>query len=156
MSSTNLVEDELKVSFFSLFNSKTLKISFKEYLQKENIKVPNFLEKPIFITDKETIENLDFYLYHFPKYIRTETAQKLVKEKKKSKTDIFEQVENLRPILFGECINFGLMLFWVQMQTAPKFENWLKNNIDMGLRHAQRYIKLIPLADYGAFLSFIN
>ena len=95
-SSSDILEDEVQLSFFSIFNSKIIKLTFKEYLQKENIKIPIFLEKPIFITEKESIEDLEFYLHHFPKFIRMDYVQKIIKEYKEIERESFEEIEMLK------------------------------------------------------------
>eukprot|EP01080_Neovahlkampfia_damariscottae_P011188 gene11188-4008_t len=61
------------------------------------------------------------------------------------------RMKSNKAIIFGECINFGLMLCWVKNNHNGSFEKWVKENIGLGKIQCYKYIKLVPLSEYPKF-----
>ena len=71
----------------------------------------------------------------------------------KSVCDTASKIKTNKAVMFGDCINFGMMLAWVKLNHNGSFEKWLKENINMSKRQAERYMKLVPLHQYHKFYA---
>ena len=116
---------------------KTKKIQTDELWDKKNPeKYVNYL--------KTCLVDKVLNYQEIKKYDSTNISEYVVSEACK-------QLRNNRNALFSDCIQFGMMLCWAKNNVKQKFDIWLKENVSMSRRHAERYIKLVRLVDYPKF-----
>ena len=161
------IEDLVKEAFQTQQEKRTAEIKVQQLeKQIEDLKLTSSDKLPRKKTKKEQEKELwdKNNPKQFVEYLKSKIIQGDLKYVKLDNFDdrnftyncvieIHQRFKINSAVYFGDCITFGRILCWVKFQTKTKkeFEKWLKDNINMSRRQAERYINLVPLHDFPIF-----